>query len=379
MRKLMAAVMLAAIICTLAVSAWGAEEGLDIRDVTVAPGETVYVTIKLAAPVKGNSVAVTYNCNDNILKPIESSSTWAQKGALQDFDSYKKTGVWATTQTVELKGEICTLAFRVVTEEKHFDTKVICALKVKNGPSDIVSYTEEVWVSTACEHSFGAWTNDGSALHLRSCKICGRTQHKNHQWDEGTTAKDPNRENMEITTFRCEDCGAKKEVKHVSNATPTVPEETIPEEPQSTRPTLPMQPDEPTMPTQGSTEPTSPTEPSEGGTNNGNQPTEPNQGGTNTTVPSDNDEHNHGTVPSEGHDHETEPTDDHETTPTKGDGHDHGTTPTIKDEHDHDHDHSDENVIPVVDSETQMKNALVFIVTCSVLIVAALLFLKKKR
>jgi hypothetical protein len=256
----------------------------------------------------------------------------------------------------------------VVTEEKHFDTKVICTLKVKNGATDMVTYTEEVWISTACEHSFGDWENDSAVFHVRTCKHCGRTQHKSHQWDEGTTYKDPNRENVMITTFRCEDCEAKKEVKHVSDATPTVPEETIPEESQSTRPTLPMHPDEPTMPPQVNTEPTSPTEPSDGGTHNGNQPTQPNHG---TTEPSNNGEHNHSTVPTEGHDHAT--------APTKGDGHNHGTTPTIKDEHDHDHDHSNENILPVVDSETQMKNALVFIITCGALIVAALLFLKKKR
>lgn len=366
MRKMIAAVMLAAVICALAVSVWGAEEGLEIGDVTVAPGETVYVTFKLAAPVMGNSVAVTYNCNDNILKPIASSSTWARKGVLQDFDSYKKTGVWATAQTIELKGEICTIAFRVVTEEKHFDTKVICTLKVKNGPSDIVSYTEEVWVSTACEHNFGTWKNDGNTMHERTCKICGRTQHKSHEWDDGTTTKDPNRENVEITTFLCEECGAKKEIEHISNTTPTVPTETVPEETQSTRPTLPLQPDEPTMP---STEPTSPTEPSGSGTQDGNKPTEPTQGGNNTTVPPSNDEHNHGTKPTEGHDHAT--------TPTKEDIHDHGTTPGIKDEHDHDH--SDGNALPVVDSETQRKNALLIVGICGALIGAALLFLKKKR
>lgn len=352
MRKLIVAVALVSLICALAISAWGAGEGLEISDVMVSPGETVYVTIKLVQPVMGTSVAISYTSDDNVLKPVESSSTWARKGALQDFDGYKKAGVWASLQAVELKGEICTLAFRIVSEEKHFDTKIVCTLKVKNGTADTADYTQEVWVSTDCRHDFGSWTNNGNDTHKSICRNCGRVQTQTHKWDDGTTVKDTSRENMEITTFRCEECGAKKVVNHVSSITPTAPEATEPEEPLATRPTLPTE-------SNNNQSQTSPTTPS-GDTQDDPQTTQPTQGSNGATVPPHDDGHGHAT------------------TPTKADDHDHGTTPT-NDDHDHDHDHSDGNTINTVDSETGMKNALVLFGTIAVLIGAAVLLLKKKR
>ena len=216
MRKWIAAVMLAAMVILLAVPAQGAEDGLEVPDVTVQPGETVYLTFKLTKPVTGNSVAVTYTCDREVLKPIESSSTWERKGMLQDFDTYKMTGVWAAQEAVELEGDICTVAFRVVTEEAHFDTKVTCTVKVKNGAAEVADFTEEVLVSTACDHSYGAWTEDGSVSHQRTCSICSRKQQQAHKWDEGTVGKDQN--NADVLLFSCTECGAKKEVPYLSGS-----------------------------------------------------------------------------------------------------------------------------------------------------------------
>lgn len=267
MRKWIAAVMLAAIVCMLTVPAMGAEEGLEIPDVTVEPGETVYLTFKLAGPVTGTSVAVTYTCDRDVITPIKSSSTWAQKGMLQDFDSYKMTGVWAERQAVELKGEICTVAFRVVSEKTHFDTKVACTLTVKNGAAEVASFTEEVWVSTACNHSFGAWTENGSVSHQRTCSICLRVQQQAHKWDEGTKTKDPEQENKEIILFRCTECGGKKEVPYLPNTKPS----------------------------------------------DGEQLTAPTQGSDQSTKPEEDHDHDHGTEPTEkdthDHDHGTSVTD----------------------------------------------------------------------
>jgi len=226
MRKWIVAVMLAATVFMLAAPVWGAETGLEIPDVTLKPGETVYLTFKLKKPVTGTSIAVTYTCDREILKPIESSSTWEQKGMLQDFDTYKMTGVWAAQQAVELKGDICTVAFRVVTEQAHFDTKVTCTVKVKNGAEEVAGFTEEVLVSTACDHSYGDWTEAGSVSHQLTCSICSRKQQQAHKWDNGTEGKDQN--NAQIILFCCAECGAKKEVPYVSGTNPTGGQSTEP-------------------------------------------------------------------------------------------------------------------------------------------------------
>lgn len=288
MRKCVAIFLLMVLTCTLHTVALGAENELLIEDVTVQEGETVYVTWKLSQPVTADAVAVIFSYDKEVLKPLESSSTWAKEGLIQTFDMVKGTGVWTATQPVRFSSEVCSVAFRVITKEAHFDTKVTCTLRLKNGGKDVGDFTATTWVSTKCEHSFGQWSSNGSFHHGRTCTLCERKQSAPHQWDAGTTVNDPDNVNKRITTFTCEDCGEQKKAFHFVNEEPTHPGETEPEEDISTRPTLPPE--------------TRPTTPSE---NEITKPTNPSNNNNHTQTPTEDDDydHDHTTPGGNNHDH----------------------------------------------------------------------------
>lgn len=258
MRKCVAVIVLMVLVCSLHTVALGAENELLIENVTVQKGETVYVTWKLSQSVAADAVAVIFSYDKAVLKPLESSSTWAEKGLIQAFDMVKGTGVWTAAQPVLFSGEVCSVAFQVITKEAHFDTEVTCTLRLKNGGNDIGEFTTTAWVSSACEHSFGQWSSNGSFNHGRVCALCERKQSAPHNWKAGKTVDDPDNVNKKITTFTCEDCQEEKKVFHFENEKPNPPGPTEPEELSPTGPTQPPE-NRPTNPGgNGTTRPTNP-------------------------------------------------------------------------------------------------------------------------
>ncbi len=325
MRKWIAVIALAVLICTLHTGVRGAENGLAMENVTVQEGETVYVTWKLAEPVAADAVAIVFSYNTEVLKPLQSSSTWAKEGILQDFDMYKGAGVWTAEQPVEFSGEVCTVAFQVITGAEHFDTKVTCRLVLKQDGQEIGDFTDTVWVSSACRHSFGAWHDEGSLGHGRVCALCERKQSASHKWDSGVTVNDPEDAGKKITTFTCEDCKAQKITTHFANVEPTAPGREESEGPSSTRPTLPPE----------------------------SLPGDEDQNGSQATKPADGDNGDKdGHEENDGHDHE------------------HGEEKLPTQEDDHDHDHGTGNI---------SGNTWIFLGVVVVLIAAAVLAVKKKR
>ena len=210
MRKWITIAVLAALLSALVLTANGTQSRLHAQDVQVKPGETVYVKLELTQSTVGDSVGVAYTYDKSVLKPLESSCTWARKGMLQDFDAKKGAGVWADVVAADMKGLVCTLAFEVISKEAHFDTSVSCTLIVKNGAKTVGTYTAEAEVSTYCDHRYGAWRDNGLLGHIRTCGTCNRSDSQTHKWDNGTTAPIPNRPGMDVTTFTCKDCGATK-------------------------------------------------------------------------------------------------------------------------------------------------------------------------
>lgn len=243
MRKFMAMIVLLALICTLQTRALGAENQLVMEDVTVQPGETVYITWKLSQPVTADVAGVTFSYDAEILQPLQDLSTWAKTSVIQDFDFPKNAGVWAAEKPVEFTGEVCTVAFRVVTDAKYFDTTVTCTLLMKNNDQEVCSFTDTVTVSVACQHSFGEWTENEDAGHGRVCALCGSKQTAPHTWDGGVAEKDPQNANQNITTFTCTECQAQRKTIHGVEVEPTVPE-TVPATTQGSGATKPVDKDD---------------------------------------------------------------------------------------------------------------------------------------
>ena len=200
MRKWITIVLLLALISALALTGHAAQSQLSVENVTVKPGETVYLKLKLTESVTGDAVGVQYTYDSAVLKPLESSSTWARNGVLQDFDAKKGAGVWADTTASDMKGLVCTLAFKVVSKEAHFDTEITCTLIVKNKSKDVGTYTTNATVSTYCDHEYSKWEEMGTLGHTRACKHCDRKQTQSHHWDDGVTTPITGKPGMAVTT-----------------------------------------------------------------------------------------------------------------------------------------------------------------------------------
>ena len=149
MKKWITLLMLVALIGAMLSTAQATENLLQVKDIELAPGETVYVRLELTQPVMVDSMGVTYSYDPAVLRPLKSSSTWTKQATTQAFDTANKAGVWMNSSAVELEGRVCSLAFQVVTEEEDFDTQVTVTLAIKNGGIEVGTYTANVRVFTA--------------------------------------------------------------------------------------------------------------------------------------------------------------------------------------------------------------------------------------
>lgn len=280
MRRFWSLLMALALLGSLGLTAFASEGPLTMADVQVQLGQTVYLTVSLEEPVRGNTMGVSYSYDPEVLKIVPSECRWKKTGALQDFSAGGHEGVWATEKAAQLEGEICLLVFRLQPDAQPGDTQVSCELLIKDGPEEVGRYEAASVVSIVCAHSYGGWTENGEIFHVRSCSICGAGQSQSHTWGSPVTDG-----SQKIST--CTVC-SKKRVEQIHSGLqevlptqppapdhkenlpeltlPTVPEPTAPlptaPDPESTRPAEPVRPTEPSGPTKP-TEPTKPTKPTE--------------------------------------------------------------------------------------------------------------------
>ena len=236
MRKLIIALMMLALCVNLASGALAAEAKLDIPDVAVQPGHTVYVALVLTDSVVGDSMGVTYSYDKEILQALPNSSTWGSAGMLANF-SREDSGVWAVDGAKDLKGTVCVLAFQVKSGVTLTETTVSGTVTVKNDAESVGTFSATGRLYAICDHSYGQWQSEGNQLHAHVCTKCGEKRSQSHSWDEGVITDHPTDEKKDLQTFTCTVCGATKETE-------------IPDRNQSTSPIEPTE-----RPTEGPTAP----------------------------------------------------------------------------------------------------------------------------
>lgn len=147
MKKILAFFMTLLMFCTVPTIVQAANTRITVSDTTAEQSEIVYLTINLSDCAKADTLYISYEYDSSVLKKIASNCSWANKGAIEDFDVAKDNGVWTANKAKDLNGEICTLAFRVKADAPSGDTDVICKLTVKKGAKEIGTYTAEGTVS----------------------------------------------------------------------------------------------------------------------------------------------------------------------------------------------------------------------------------------
>lgn len=211
MKKIIMSLVACLLLCAMALTGFAAENALVLSSVEAAPGETVYMTMSLTEPVIGDSMAITYTYDTNVLKPVLGAFSWEKKGLMQDFGKTNNAGVWAAKETTKLEGDICVLAFQVLENAKLIQSKVSCTLIVKNSDQEAGRYIAEGIVYQQCDHQYGKWTDIGSLGHSRVCDKCGRSQTQSHNYDSGQDKTDVS--GVTVKQFTCVDCMAYKQLK----------------------------------------------------------------------------------------------------------------------------------------------------------------------
>ena len=89
---------------SLGLTAFASEDPLTMADVQVQLGQTVYLTVSLEEPVRGNTMGISYSYDPEVLKIVPSECRWKKTGALQDFSAGGHEGVWATEKAAQLEG-----------------------------------------------------------------------------------------------------------------------------------------------------------------------------------------------------------------------------------------------------------------------------------
>lgn len=302
MKKICILLMSIALLLTLSLTVFAAEDTLKIHTATAKKGETVYVTVELTESVVGNAMAVMYSCNDKHLKPVSTSCSWAKTGMLQDFDRQDTIGVWACAESIDLKGGVCILAFDVKTFARFTETEISCTISVKNGSETVGEFTATGKVVLDCEHSYGPWQDGGDLGHYRKCSLCDGNQTQSHQWNDGDLLPESETPHQQTILYTCQVCGGTKtQVKDTGSQ--LFPTEKEPEE--TTGPVTQWNPTEQeTTPEHQHTEPTQ----------QGNTQAPPLQDPTQPTTP-EQDPHDHQEQPNQqeqdehaGHDHSQEGT-----------------------------------------------------------------------
>jgi len=174
-------------------------KNLTMSDAVAAEGAIVNLTVSLKKPVTANAMAISYDYDATVLEPLRSDNQWIPKGVLQDFSEFGSHGVWSSEDTVDISGDVCTLAFRVLPNAEYKRSTVRCSLTLQNADSE-KKFTTSARITPACNHKYSPWVDTEQGEHSRICTLCDYVQTQPHTWDSG--------ESKDNLVYTCTACGS---------------------------------------------------------------------------------------------------------------------------------------------------------------------------
>ena len=201
---------------TLTCAATG--EDLSVSSVQAKAGEYVYLTVTLNKAVTADSIGLSYQYDAAHLKVDPDLCQWGKSGILSDFDRDNNNGVWAGVSSENLQGKICVLAFKVLDKATFSRTEVSVTVMLKNGSENLGTYTATGAVTLPCTHTYGPWQSVGALGHSHSCEKCKETHTEDHKWDAGTLSELPDKPGFDKLTYTCQVCKYTREEEVASGS-----------------------------------------------------------------------------------------------------------------------------------------------------------------
>lgn len=233
MRKCITILLTALLLLGLYTTAAAASEALTVSNASAQTGQTVFVSVMLNSAVTADSVALSYDYDNTVLKAIPGSCEWSVNGDLDNFNN-KNAGVWAVSSAKELKGELCVLAFQALQDATLKDTKVSVTVSLQKLGKEVGSYKATGTVTLGCGHRYGNWTYKDLTTHSRTCELCGEGTTGSHTWDDGVLKDDSQSAATQMKVFTCQVCSGTRELE-VAVGHP-LPDTTETIQPENTRP-----------------------------------------------------------------------------------------------------------------------------------------------
>lgn len=211
MKKLFALVLCVLLVAAVAVTAFAAGENkvtVTVDKTEVKPGDTINVTVSVAATEACSSFGFVCSTTSEYYEYVSGAISSSVTGTMLS-DLGPSGLVLAFGAPTTLNGEVCTMQFKVKAEAPVGSFNLISAVSMKNGTAVVETALNCPAIKVACDHEFGAWTDNGNN-HIQTCGKCGEAKTENHKWDAGEVTTEPDCKNDGVKTFTCSVCSATK-------------------------------------------------------------------------------------------------------------------------------------------------------------------------
>lgn len=171
----------------------------------VKAGDTVTITVSMNEATV-SSLGVTVNVPDSFEVV---SGEWLKQGLIAHYDAAKNNGAFSPGSATAISGDI----FRLTVKAKTADAsakKISVTVIAKNGADAVFTETTSKSIKVLCtSHNFGEYSKT-DAEHARTCSVCGYTEKKSHNWDDGKVTAEATCTKEGIKTYTCKTCAHTK-------------------------------------------------------------------------------------------------------------------------------------------------------------------------
>ena len=215
MKKLVAILLCAMLICSLAIPAFaaGASVSVSASKTTLQRGDTFTVTVSFSASENIKTASMKLSYDASVFEIVDGVYNENSNTLLQNFNGQGFVMQFKTEGTHSAQMGVMTL--KVKADAKLGSTTLSAIPSFKNGVATIDASSNSVAINITCDHSWGAWSKADETNHTRTCTKCQTTENAAHTWDNGKQSKAPTCKEEGEKTYTCTatGCGATKTEK----------------------------------------------------------------------------------------------------------------------------------------------------------------------
>lgn len=208
MKKILLAVMCLLVTAALCVSVFAAELSAELtpEKTAVNRGDSIVVTVSVSefASCKSGSLRITF---DNAVFERSDNAWLLDNLAMSTADG---DAVFALNNAAALSGDIYRFTLKVKDGASFAASKVTAKLTLRDSGGTSSTVTLNTTITVSCNHSYSPWTRADAGNHSRTCSVCGNTETKAHNWNDGEVTKSNGCDQPGEMTYTCVDCGTTK-------------------------------------------------------------------------------------------------------------------------------------------------------------------------